>query len=212
MKLPTNSSRARAAGFTLVEMLTVVAICLLLVAVIVATQLFAARIYTFAATKLTAVQASTKGMNAMRDQIRQSSQVDVGIYNTTANTFSLIGNGSNQIGNALQVMLMNPGISNVGTIFFMNPSKSNICSVVISNGAVLPATMRKNIVMYITNYYVFDAEDSFTNILKTYQNNRVIHIVCQFCQWEYPLASAGNGAMYDYFQMQTRVARRVMDY
>ena len=42
-------------------------------------------------------------MNAMRDKIRQSSQVDVGLYNTTANTFSLIGIGTNQIGNALQI-------------------------------------------------------------------------------------------------------------
>ncbi len=37
-------------------------------------------------------------------------------------------------------------------------------------------------------------------------------MIFQFSQWEYPLASAGNGAMYDYFQIQTRVARRVMDY
>ena len=212
MKLPTNPSRARAAGFTLVEIYMVVIIFSFLVLAMVTTQLFAARIYTFAATKLTATASARKGMNAMRDQIRQSSQVDVGIYDTTANTFSYIGNGTNQIGNALLIMPTNPGITNVGTVYYMNQSASNICSVVMSNGAVVPATLASNIVVYITNYYVFDAEDAFTNILTTYQNDRVIHIKFQFSQWEYPMASVGNGAMYDYFQMQTRVTRRVMDY
>jgi len=212
MKLQTNPSRARAAGFTLVEIYTVMIIYTLLTLAMVATQLFAARVYTFAATKLSATASARKGINDMRDQIRQSTQVDVGIYNPTANTFSLIGDGTNQIGNALQVMPQNPGIKSVGTIYFMNPSASNICSVVISNGTVLPATQVKNIVVYITNYYVFDAEDAFTNILKSYHNDRVIHIKLQFSQWEYPMASVGNGAMYDYFQIQTRVSRRVMDY
>ena len=212
MKLPTNPSCARAAGFTLVEIYMVVIIFSFLIIAMVTTQLFAARIYTFAATKLTATGSARKGMNAMRDQIRQSSQVDVGIYDTTANTFSYIGNGANQIGNALLIMPTNPGITNVGTVYYMNQSASNICSIVMSNGAVVPATLVTNIVVYITNYNAFDAEDSFANILTTDQNDRVIHIKFQFSQWEYPMASVGNGAMYDYFQMQTRVTRRVMDY
>jgi hypothetical protein len=34
----------------------------------------------------------------------------------------------------------------------------------------------------------------------------------QFCQWEYPLAGVGGGAMYDYYQLQTRVAPRIINY
>ena len=51
----------------------------------------------------------------------------------------------------------------------MNPQASNLCSVVFSNGTALPSTLVNNIVVWITNYYVFDAEDAFTNILTTYQ-------------------------------------------
>ena len=65
---------------------------------------------------------------------------------------------------------------------------------------------------YITNYYVFDAEDAFTNILTTYQNNRLIHAKFQFCQWEYPLAGVGAGNLYDYYQLQTRAAPRIINY
>src|SRR5208282_4951046 len=110
--------------------------------------------------------------------------------------------GTNQIGNALAIYTNNPNAvnsTNLGTIYFMNPQASNICSAVTSNGAVLTATLSSNIVVWITNYYAFDAEDCSNNILTTYLNNRLIHVKFQFSQWEYPLAGVGSGAMYDYY-------------
>jgi hypothetical protein len=217
MKLPLNLSRARVAGFTLVEAYMGVLVFSLLVAAIVATQFFAARVYTLAATKLTATASGRKVMNAIRDQVRGGGVVRVGIYDPAGNTFSLIGIGTNQIGNALVIYTNNPNAQDtnttiLGTIYFMNQQASNICSVVISNNAVLTATRANNIVVYITNYYAFDAEDCSNNILTTYQNNRLIHVKFQFCEWEYPLAGVGGGAMYDYYQLQTRVAPRIINY
>ena len=100
-----------------------------------------------------------------------------------------------------------------GIIYFMNQQASNICSVAYSNNTALAGTLTSKLVVYITNYYVFDAEDAFTNILTTYQNNRLIHIKLQFSQWEYPLAGVmGQNAMYDYYQLQTRAAPRIINY
>ena len=215
MKLPLHLPRARIAGFTLVEMYVVMALFTFLVIAIVALQFFAARVYTLAATKLTATAAGRKVMNAIRDQVREGGVVYVGIYNPTTATFTNIPRGSLQIGNALMVYTNNPNnpnTTNLGTIFYMNQQASNMCSVVISNGTVLTATVANNIVVYITNYYVFDAEDAYTNTLTTYENNRLIHVKFQFCQWEYPLAGVGGGAMYDYYQLQTRVAPRIINY
>jgi len=215
MKFPLNLPRVRIAGFTLVEMYVVMALFTFLVIAIVALQFFAARVYTLAATKLTATAAGRKVMNAIRDQVREGGVVYVGIYNPTTATFTNIPRGSLQIGNALVVYTNNPNnpnTTNLGTIFYMNQQASNMCSVVISNGTVLTATVANNIVVYITNYYVFDAEDAYTNTLTTYENNRLIHVKFQFCQWEYPLAGVGGGAMYDYYQLQTRVAPRIINY
>jgi prepilin-type N-terminal cleavage/methylation domain-containing protein len=215
MKPPLNLSRARVAGFTLVEMYVVLAVFAFLMAAIVATQFFAARVYTLAATKLTATAGGRKVMNAIRDQVRGGGVVQVGIYTPSTATFTNIPIGSPQIGNALVIYTNNPNNPNttsLGVIYFMNPQASNICSVVISNNAVLPATLVRNIVVWITNYYAFDAEDANTGILTTYQNNRLIHAKFQFCQWEYPLAGVGNGSMYDYYQLQTRVAPRIINY
>ena len=215
MKLPLNPSRARAAGFTLVEIYVVMALFSLLVIAIIAIQFFAAHVYTLAATKLTATAGGRKVMNDIRDQVRGGGVVQVGIYDPVGNTFSLIGIGTNQIGNALVIYTNNPNMqntTNLGTIYFMNPQASNVCSVVISNSVAQTATLASNIVVWITNYYTFDAEDCSNNILTTYQNNRLIHVKFQFSQWEYPLAGIGNGAMYDCYQLQTRVAPRIINY
>ena len=202
-------SRARVAGFTFAEMLMVCAIFSLLVAAFVATQLFASRIYVLAATKLTATASARKAMGYMRDAIKGAGAVEVGIYNPANNTYAQIANGSPQIGNALLISPKDDLNTLYGTIYFMNRTASNLCSVNIANSVVQPSTLATNIIVYVTNYYVFDAEDSYTNIFTNYDNGRVIHITLQFAQWEYPLAGVGNGAMYDYYQLQTRVAQRI---
>ncbi len=215
MKFPLNIPRARVAGFTLVEIYIVSILLLILVLAMTATQFFAARVYTLAATKLTATAAGRKAMNDIREQIRGGGSVDVGIYTPATQTFTNIPLGSLQIGNALIIYTNNPNASptNFGIIYYMDPQGSNICSVAISNGTAWTATLVTNIVVWITNYYVFDAEDAYTNILTTYQNNRLIHVKLQFSQWEYPLAGVvGQNAMYDYYQLQTRVAPRIINY
>ena len=215
MKLSLNLPRARIAGFTLTEIYIVSVLLLLVVLATTATQFFAARVYTLAATKLTATAAARKALNDIREQIRGGGSVDVGIYDPVAQTFTNMPIGSLQIGNALLIYSNNPNANSTpwGTIYYMNPQASNICSIICSNTTALTATLASNIVVYITNYYVFDSEDAFTSILTTYQNNRLIHVKFQFSEWEYPLAGVvGQNAMYDYYQLQTRVAPRIINY
>ena len=158
-------------------------------------------------------------MNNMRDAIRSSVGVQVGTYDPAGNQFSLIPNGTAQSGNALAIYpnipfnTTNNTYTNFGTVYFMNQSASNLCSIVISNGTEVTSTRVNNIIVWITNYYVFDAEDSYNNFLTTYTANRIIHIKLQFSQWEYPLAGVvGQNAMYDYYQLQTRASMRMPTY
>ena len=209
--------RRDCAGFTLLEAYISTTILIGAVLALTAGQIFALTIYQLAATKLTSTASARKAMNFIRDQIRECSWVDVGIYDTTNNTFSTIAAGNLQIGNAVAVYPSNPNNAvtpTVATVYYMNPAMSNICSVIYSNSSVLTSTISTNIINYITNYYAFDLEDSFTNIQTTSGiNNRVIHIKVQFAEWEFPLAGVGGqNAMYDFYQLQTRVTRRVMDY
>jgi type II secretory pathway pseudopilin PulG len=214
MKLPLNIPRARVAGFTLVEIYIVSVLLLILVLAMTATQFFAARVYTLAATKLTSTASGRKIMNDIRDQVRGADDVGVVIYDPVGNTFANIPIGTPQIGNAMVIYTNNPNgqNTNYAIIYFVNTLASNVCSVQSISNNVQTSTLANNIIVWITNYYAFDAEDCSNNILTTYENNRLIHVKFQFSQWEYPLAGVGGGAMYDYYQLQTRVAPRIINY
>lgn len=215
--IQTKSKRARLSGFTLAEIMICSAIFVMLVTAIVETQIFGLQVYTLAATKLTATAGGRKALNMIRDQVREAKIVDVGIYTNSAATFYFIGPGTNQIGNALIIF---PTTNTAyGTIFFKDQTIGNLCSVYITNGSystnglVFTGTtsgLATN-VPFITNYFVFDTENYQGTVLTNKSNNRIIHMTLQFYQWEYPVAGAGNGAMYDYYELHTRVTRRAID-
>ena len=69
--------------------------------VIVGLQIFGMRVYTLAATKLTATEDARKTLNVLRGQIRSAKLVYVGTYANGA--FSRIADGLPQTGNALEI-------------------------------------------------------------------------------------------------------------
>ncbi len=214
--LQSFPKRARTAGFTLVEIYIVSAIFVILVGAMIAIQIFGLQVYTLAATKLTATAGGRKALNEIRDAVREAKLVDVGLYTNGSTTFISIGNGTNQIGNALLIFTNSSAAT--GTLFFQDQGSSSLLSVTMTgaystNGYYYtgtPVGLVTN-VPFVTNYFVFDAEDYLGNVLTNNTNNRIIHMTLQFSQWEYPLAGVGSGAMYDYYQLHTKVTRRAID-
>src|SRR5580658_404332 len=90
--------RKPASAFTLVEMMVAVAVFSLVVLCTVGMQVYAARVYTLAATKLSATEEARSAMNDLRDQVRSARLVYVGnyVYNTgnPPMDFTPIANGS----------------------------------------------------------------------------------------------------------------------
>ncbi|MGA2852957.1 MAG: hypothetical protein ABSE90_02330 [Verrucomicrobiota bacterium] len=217
--LQSFPKRARAAGFTFAEIFIVSTIFALLVLATVALQFFAVRVYTLAATKLTATAGGRKALNEIRDQVRSAKLVDVGFYTNGSTTFNGIGTGANQIGNALLIFTNPIQSATNGKLYFMDLGSSSLVSATMpgaysTNGYLYtgtPGGLSTN-VPFITNYFVFCAEDYQGNVLTNNVNNRVIHMTLQFSQWEYPLAGVGRGGMYDYYQLHTRVTQRAIDY
>src|SRR5208282_5374367 len=90
-------------GYTLVEMLIASGIYLfILVGVVVGIQIFALRIYTLGATKLTATQGARKALSQIRDDIRQGKLIQVGNTDNVG-TFTPIYGTNGAVGNALQI-------------------------------------------------------------------------------------------------------------
>jgi type II secretory pathway pseudopilin PulG len=193
--------QGRKAAFTLVEMVIATGIFLaIFVGVMLGLQIFGLRVYTLSATKLNAAGEARKALNTIRKEIRSASTVYVGNY---TNGFLRITNGAPQTGNALQITLTTNTTSQTIT-YFRKTSGSTNALYRLSGGS---QTLLAN---YVTNNYVFTAEDFQAKTMTTYDNNPVIRVTLYFLQWQYPIAYVGSkGAnSYDYYRLQTRVSQR----
>jgi type II secretory pathway component PulJ len=213
----------RSAGYTLVEMLMAVGIYMtILVGVVVAIQIFALRIYTLAATKLTATQGARKALNQIRNDIRQAKMLQVGTTDNSGN-FTSINPTNAAVGNALRIYQT----TNLGAPYSLYYLQTNAISGLSSNNlfwisVTTAATNTINLSGYITNMDIFAAEDwdnwpatgtAMTPTTNNVSNNQVFSVKLQFYQWEYPIAVVGGAGLnaYDYFQLRTRVCRRAID-
>ena len=218
MKLFSNihaRPRRTASAFTLIEMMVSVGIYLsLFIGVMVAIQLFGLRVYTLAATKLTATADGRKAMNQMRDDIRQAKTLQVGKLGTPGSptTFTnLIGTNLAQ-GTALQIFPTTNALPY--TIYYLDTSTStNYLKVYSVNSNNVATTVK--LASYITNSIIFEAEDYGGHpVTNSLQNNQVYSLTLQFYQWEYPIAFTGPGHAlneYNYYQLRTKVCRRALD-
>jgi Tfp pilus assembly protein PilW len=217
-KLPIR--RRHRAGFTLLEMMFSVGIYLILmIGVLIAIQVFALRIYTLAATKLTATQSSRKALNQIRDEIRQGKYVEVGNADNAGN-FTAYGGTNAAVGNAIEIFATTNGNFTLPpySIYYLQTnrpggvSSNNLVWISVAANATTSTRVLAN---YITNLDVFATMDCWGNISSNaVANNWIYTIKLQFYQWEYPIAiistnSAPNA--YDYYQLRTRVCRRALD-
>ena len=214
---PAGDRRQQLSAFTVVEMLVSIGIYLFIfVGVVVAIQIFAMRVYTLAATKLTATQSSREALNQIRDDIRQGKGLLVGRCDNDGN-FTAVTGTNGAVGNALKVFTTTNFSGPPYSLYFL---QTNTVGGISSNNLLYAAftgssSVVVNLATYITNLDVFAAEDCYGNVISNYlQNNQVFTIKLQFYQWEYPIAIVStNGGFnaYDYYQLRTKVCRRALD-
>ena len=102
MILSTSNRLHRSiAGFTLIETLTVAVIFSLLVAALVACQLFGLKSYRISETKMGATAGARKALNEIRERIRKGTIVVIG--RGSSSFFTNVPDSSPQIGNSLQI-------------------------------------------------------------------------------------------------------------
>jgi prepilin-type N-terminal cleavage/methylation domain-containing protein len=215
-------------AFTLVEMMVAMTVFSLVILLTVAVQVFATRVYTLAATKLTATEEARATMNDVRDQVREARLVYVGNYSNVTGVPNLdfvpVSNGNPQQGSALLIYPNNT--PNNYTLVYLQAD--NGLSMGNINGGNIPAgtnslilltftngtlAVSNDIADYITNQIVFDAENFVGGVLTNNQNNDLIHLTLSFSQWEYPIAVIGTNDFdaYDYYQLNTVMTRRDTD-
>jgi type II secretory pathway pseudopilin PulG len=210
--LPSRSRRTNLSAFTLLEMMMSVGIYLFIfIGVMVAIQIFGLRVYTLAATKLSATAGARKALNQIRDDIRAAKTLSVGSLAIagSASSFTNIPNGTPAMGNALQLFPTTNALPY--TIYYLDTSGTTN----YLRGYTKTSTTTNTITLagYITNTIVFDAEDFQGNIVANNKNNQVYKMELDFYQWEYPIAFIGGIGLnaYDFYRLRTRICRRAID-
>ncbi len=217
--------RTGTSAFTLAEMLCAVTVFGMVIAAMVATMIFGMRIYTLAATKLTATAGCRKALNAIRDQVKEAKLVDIGNCALGPASFNSLGLTNVQVGNALRLSLTN-NWTNGYTLYYLDSSTTTNylmqCAVTNVGSSINLTYLNTNILAsYLTNSDIFAAEDYNNNILtnenqndnglESIPNRLVVFVKLQFYQWEYPIAQVGNSNAwnaYDYYQLRTKITRR----
>ena len=223
--------RTAACAFTFVEMCIAMAVFTMVVAAMVAVQILGLRMYTLAATKLSATEGCRKTLNTIRDQIREANNIDVGICTSTPSFFNSLSTNSSQQGNAVKVY---PSVytnvynynatynTNLYSLFYLDmtdPNNYKMTRFTQASNAANTGFVTNSAVLagYITNQDIFTAADyngtPLTNE-QSWDKREVICIKLQFYQWEYPIAKVGTNVgvnnMYDSYQLRTRITQRAL--
>jgi len=220
MKLiPKNTKKRTSQGFTLLEMMIASTIYLtIFIGALIATQIFAMRVYTLGATKLTATQGCRKTLDIFRDDVRQAKLIQIGnVTDNSYGSFTPVPITSAAVGNAIQIFqTTNQSAGAPMSIYYLQTNytgaqSSNNLMAYLATGT---STNLFKLTTYITNSAIFAAVDYLGNTVSNQMyNNQVYTITLQYYQWEYPIGYIGGQGFnaYDYYQLRTRVCRRATD-
>jgi prepilin-type N-terminal cleavage/methylation domain-containing protein len=193
-----NGSRR---GFTIPELLIVMAIFLIVTVGLIYAQAFGMSMFHLVQCKLSSTSDARSAVNQIRSDVLEAKRVLVGSGDIA--TFAAVPLNTPQIGNAIQLYpTTNPGVY---VRYFLDTGDNALKRVV--NGSTEPLIVAEA----ITNRLVFQAEDSRGNVLTNDRNNRVIRMTLEFYQLQYPMVRIGPGYLYDYYRLQTKMTRRSIE-
>jgi len=186
-------------AFTLPELIVTLTLFGLTVVGLLSSHVMGLRMYNITATKLSASAGARTALNNLRADIRGGKLLFVG--NGNASTFYRIPSGQPQVGNAVQIY---PTVdTNLFIRYYLDVGKQELHRLVSSNSTA------EVMARYVTNGVTFRAENHLGTVLTNEQNHRVVRMLLEFYQWEFPVAKVGGH--YDYYRLQTRITRRAIE-
>lgn len=208
MKMLLSNRMAPGAGrqdcqlaFTLTETLVAMTIMMMVLGGLLHVQSFGLRLFQLTNSKLGASDDARHALSLLNAEIRSAKIIRIG--NVSGTNFVEVGANSPQRGAAIQIY---PTTNLSSFVRYYLDTNATVLKRT-ANGA----TKITSVADYVTNYNIFTAEDAFGNTLTNNQNNRVISLKLQFYQIQYPITKIGPGNYYDYYQLSTKVTRRVLE-
>lgn len=154
----------------------------------------------FMEAKLLATRNARGALNRTREEIRSAHSVYVG-YGGPLGFTNALDNFAQQ-GNSVQLYPTN--LTNTYVRFYVDTSKLTLNRLEVTGGRTNIQVLASD----VTNQIPFHVEDYAGNLLTNSQNNRVICMTFEFYQFEFAVLQPGKRNFYDYYRLQTKVARR----
>ncbi len=186
-------------GYTLPEVLIATTVFTLMVAGILAANLFGLRMFQVIQTKLNLTTWSRETAGQIAAEVHKCNSVMVGNINSTNGDFEGRLNGEMQQGTALQIFPTADATN--WTIYFVNLTDETFRRTV----ATASSTNTLILADSVTNTIIFAAQDFSGNVLTNSGNNRVIHLTLEFYQPARFLLGE------DYYKLETSMTRRASE-
>lgn len=204
MKLPVpslNSSRGGSPkpvkGFTLPEILIALTVFMIVLAGILAANLFGLRMFQVNEAKLNATEWSRHTFGKITDEIHTCNTVSVGNMETNGSFEGLLP-GEVQQGSAIEIQ---PTTNSTTLIYYFVDSLDETFRRTVSTPGGANTTILAD---SVTNTVVFKAQDFSGQVLTNNQNNQVIHLTLEFYQPQQFMVGP------DYYKLETSVTRRAV--
>lgn len=194
-----QTTRRHLLALTLIELMIAMSLTILVVGGVVYSHLMGGRLMQLTAAKLGASDSSRKAFGRLQDEIRAATTIQIG--NGTASNFTAISNGTAMQGRAIQIY---PTTNNWWVRYFYLTNSSEVRRVTSSNATP------QLVASYVTNAILFSKEDYLGNTLSADTGNSTVNVRLQFYQLNYPMTLVGTNQYYEYFQLQTRITRRIL--
>ena len=198
-----NSKKIRRiAAFTLTEVMVSMAIFTMVMAAVMLAHITGLKMFNLTASKLSSTEGGRRALGLLDADIRAAKTIMVGTGTNIA-SFASIPDGTAQQGASLLVYSSTNTTNCI--LYFYDTSDKKLKR--ITN--LLPQP--KVVAEYITNNVLFFSETFGGNVVTDNDDNRVIRVRMQFYQVQYPVMAVGPHCFYNYYEINTRVTRRMLE-
>jgi hypothetical protein len=188
-------------AFTLVEIQVSMAVILLVIGGVISSHVFGLKLNESTRCRLSASDAARNAIGRLVVDVRSAKMIQVG--SGTYAAFTPVADGSTQQGSAIRIY----PTTNTNSFVVYYRDSSDKCLKRAETAAPTP----KKIAEFLTNGILFSSENYRGDLLTDDEDNRVIGVDLQFYQIRYPTTTVGPGGFFDFYQVRTKITRRVLE-
>ena len=192
---PHRSAPARrSSAFTLVEVMTTLALLGLVISSVFMCQYYGLQLYGFVRPKLDNAAYARDSLSRLIEEVRCAQYLEVG--QGTAGTFTAAGVTNALRGNAIRIRPASN--TNQFVYYYRDASANKLMKMAL--GSTVPVTQVQN----VTNTVLFTLEDFAGNVLTNVQNNMTMGLFLQMRQ------DSARKNVGDSYQVRTKATRRAI--